>query len=281
MRAEQGLGDQIMFASCLHDVIALAQRVIIECDPRLIGLFTRSFPAASVHRLRLKGEPEWAREPAPDFQIHCGGLPGILRQHISDFPRHQGYLAPDPVRVARWQARFAALPSGLNIGLSWRGGTPRTRQTTRSISLTSLVPLLSVSRANFVSLQYGPCGDEISELRANHAVTLHDWLPATTDLEDVAALIANLDIVITVCTTVAHLCGALARTAWVMVPAVAEWRYLDDGSTLPWYPSVQLFRQQRRGAWGDVIASVGARLHTETERFFASGRSTSSLGRPE
>ena len=260
VQAEQGLGDQIMFASCLPDVLRRARRTMIECDPRLAGLFARSFTAAAVYRHRVKGKPDWRREPAPDFRVRYGDLPRMLRNHAADFPRHSGYLIPDAAKVAAWRARLAALAPGLKVGLSWRGGTPGTGQAARSLALDALLPVLALPRVNFISLQYGPGRDEIADLRARHGIALSDWPQAITDMDEMAALIAGLDLVITVCTTAAHLCGALGKTAWVLVPAVAEWRYLESGSQIPWYPALRLFRQPRPNAWNDTIAAIRAEL---------------------
>ncbi len=155
VQAEQGLGDQIMFASCLPDLLGLARDTIIECDPRLTGLFARSFPSARIYRHRVKGEPKWRRGPVPDFRVRCGDLPRMLRNREADFPRHDGYLVADPIQVADWRARLAALGPGLKVGISWRGGTPGTGQAARSLALATLLPMLTVARTHFVSLQYG------------------------------------------------------------------------------------------------------------------------------
>ena len=184
----------------------------------------------------------------------------MLRNCDADFPRHGGYLVPDTARVAAWRARLAALGPGLKVGVSWRGGTPGTGQAARSLPLDELLPLLTLPNAHFVSLQYGPASAEIAALNARHGSALHDWLPPVTDMDEVAALIAGLDLVVTVCTTVAHLSGALGKAAWVMVPAVAEWRYLESGSEIPWYPALRLFRQPRLNEWDDVIASIRSEL---------------------
>jgi hypothetical protein len=155
VQAEQGLGDQIMFASCLPDVLANAQSMVLECDPRLAKLFARSFPRAAVYRHRVAGEPPWAHEPAPDFRARCGDLPRMLRNRDADFPVHAGYLLADPARVAAWRERLSGLGSGLKVGISWRGGTPGTGQAMRSMPLEVLQPVLATENAHFVSLQYG------------------------------------------------------------------------------------------------------------------------------
>jgi tetratricopeptide (TPR) repeat protein len=260
VQAEQGLGDQIMFGSCLPDLVSRAQHTLIECDPRLAGLFARSFPAAKIYCYRVKGNPAWSHEPTPDFRVRYGDLPRMLRNRDTDFPRHAGYLVPDTAGVAAWRARLAALGPGLKVGVSWRGGTPGTGQAARSMPLVKLLPLFTFPDAHFVSLQYGRNSEEIAALNSRYGVALHDWLPPVTDMDEVAALIAGVDLVVTVCTTVVHLSGALGKTAWVMVPAVAEWRYLATGTAIPWYPALRLFRQRQRNEWEDVIATVRAEL---------------------
>jgi Tfp pilus assembly protein PilF len=264
VQAEQGLGDQIMFASCLPDVLSRAQHTIIECDPRLAGLFARSFPSAAIYRHRVEGEPDWSREPVPDFRVRCGDIPRLLRNAIADFPAHRGYLVPDAGQAAEWRARLDSLGSGLKIGLSWRGGTPGTGQAARSLALDSLLPILTLPSVHFISLQYGSVSAEIAELRTRHGIELHEWSYAHADMGGVAALIAGLDLVITVCTTAAHLSGALGKAAWVMVPAVAEWRYLESGAEIPWYPALRLFRQAHINEWNDVIMSIRSEIQIRT-----------------
>ena len=260
VQAEQGLGDQIMFASCLAEVIEKAEHVVIECDPRLAKLFARSFPRAKVYRHRVAGEPDWSHEAAPDFRARCGDPPRFLRVDDTSFPLHDGYLVPDPTRVKVWRHQLDALGAGPKIGISWRGGTPATGQSIRSIALESLLPILGARAAHFVSLQYGNVSGEVSAFTARHNIAVHELASADGDLDGVAALIASLDVVITVCTTAAHLAGALGKRTLVLVPAVAEWRYLAAGPSIPWYPSLRLFRQQRLHEWDDVISQVAREL---------------------
>lgn len=260
VQAEQGLGDQIMFASCLPEVIERAQQVVIECDPRLAKLFARSFPAATVYRHRTEGEPDWRSEAPFDYRARCGDLPGFLRNRENDFPQHDGYLRIDPARAAEWGRQLAALGPGLKIGISWRGGTPATGAKLRSVALEKLLPLLTLPRAHYVSLQYGKPEAELAAFCRQHGVIIREWASADGALDNVAALISSLDLVITVCTTAAHLSGALGKEAWVMVPAVAEWRYLAEGDHIPWYPGVLLFRQRQLHEWDDVVQRIVTRL---------------------
>ncbi|MDB5812739.1 MAG: hypothetical protein JWN94_4861, partial [Betaproteobacteria bacterium] len=260
IQAEQGLGDQIMFASCLPDVLARTEQTVIECDPRLAKLFARSFPRAKVYRHRIEGAPDWSSEPVFDFRARTGDLPRMLRKNDVDFPLHDGYLIADSARVSAWRKRLDMLGSGLKVGISWRGGTPGTNGSMRSVSLDRLLPLFLVEGTYFISLQYGAVGAEISDFRAQHGAVLHEWVDANADMDDIAALTSALDLTITVCTTAAHLSGALGKPAWVMVPAVAEWRYLESGIEMSWYPTLRLLRQTQLNAWEPVLLAVKAAL---------------------
>ena len=256
---EQGLGDQIMFASCLHETIERAGHCIVECDPKLVKLFQRSFANASVYAQQAVGErPAWSeRAQEISRQIPLGSLPGLFRNGWEQFPQHAGYLRAAPERVAFWRARLAELGPGPKIGLSWRGGVPATRRGLRSLAPAQLAPLLRL-RGCFVSLQYGDYGDDLSALSREHGIALPHWQEAIDDYDETAALVCALDLVISVCTAVIHLAGALARPVWVLVPAVAEWRYLDRGERMPWYPSARLMRQAESGRWAELIERVRA-----------------------
>jgi tetratricopeptide (TPR) repeat protein len=261
VHGEQGLGDEIMFASCIEAVISRARQVVIECSPRLRSLFERSFSKAIV-RPGVQGasSPAWV-EDAPTIDCHSpsGSLPRYFRRRESDFPAHGGYLVADPERLQRWQGRMAALGPGLKVGLSWRGGMQSTRRTLRSLDLSLFDSILRTPGTRFVDLQYGDTLAERSALAAR-GIDLASWPDAIADFDEAAALICSLDLVITVCTTVVHLTGALGREAWVLVPSVPEWRYQADGASMPWYPTVQLFRQGNDEGWDAVIERTAVRL---------------------
>lgn len=263
IHAEQGLGDEVMFASCFGDVIARAKHCSIACSSRLQPLFARSFPAARVVNDQAFDSCS-AAELAERFdcRIAAGSIPRYFRRSWSDFPRHAGYLRPDAGCQDAWRQRLAALGPGLRVGLSWRGGAVSTRRSLRSVPLRDLAPLLAVANCHFVDLQYGDTAQERSEARLIAACELHHWQDAIDDLDQCAALIANLDLVISVCTALIHLSGAIGRPVWVMVPRNPEWRYLAAGERMPWYPSATLVRQQTSGDWGAVIAQLAIRLNT-------------------
>ncbi|HEV8518516.1 MAG TPA: tetratricopeptide repeat-containing glycosyltransferase family protein [Burkholderiales bacterium] len=260
--AEQGLGDEIMFSSCVPDLLKLGGRCVLECSPRLENLFRRSFPGATVHgALQSDRDTRWLTQAGRvDYQTAIGSLPGVFRRHWSDFPRHTGYLRADPARVAHWRASVATLGAGFTVGISWRGGTSRTRQSKRSIDLMDWLPMLRRAGCHFVSLQHGTYRAEAEEALQAAGVQVHHWQEAIDDYDETAALVSALDLVISVQTAVVHLAGALGKPVWVMVPAMAEWRYLQSGDTMPWYPSVRLFRQSRADDWKPVIDSVTTEL---------------------
>ncbi|WP_169603393.1 tetratricopeptide repeat protein [Methylococcus geothermalis] len=255
--AEQGLGDEIMFASCLPDVIARAGHCVIECHEKLAPIFRRSFPTATVHGgSQHDGLTGPSRLPPIDCRVPIGSLPLHFRRRLEDFPHHGGYLKADEARVSHWRRSLAALGPGLKVGIAWRGGTRQTRQSHRSIPLEALAPVLEVAGAHFVSLQYDECRDELTALEAARGLTVHHFPAAIADYDETAALFGALDLVISVCTAAVHLGGALGRPVWVMAPAGPEWRYGIGEGAMPWYPTCRVLRQAVPFAWEEVILRV-------------------------
>jgi len=260
--SEQGLGDQIMFASCLPDFLELGAQCALECDDRLVSLFQRSFPGCRVFSRSSSGLP--AKLPIDlgefDGQLAIGNLPAIFRKEPQSFPSHKGYLRPDPEKVSLWRKRLADAGSGPYIGISWRGGTQLTRRQLRSIPLQQWKPILT-HPGKFISLQYGECKADLA-LAEEAGFRIQHWPHAIEDYDETAALVAALDLVISVCTAVVHLGGAIGKPVWVLTPAVAEWRYLSQGERLPWYPSVRLFRQRPDADWSEVMTRVARSLES-------------------
>jgi tetratricopeptide (TPR) repeat protein len=259
---EQGLGDEIMFASCLPQVIGAAAHCVIECEPRLLGIFRRSFPAATVFASTPDGVlPREVTDRVIDFATPAGSVPRFLRKEVDDFPRHDGYLKADPQRIARWRERLSSLEPGIKVGISWAGGVRKTRRGLRSLPLDAWLPILRLPGASFVSLQYtANAGDDAAACRERHGARIEHWNAAVEDYEETAALVCALDLVVSVCTAVIHLAGALGRPVWIMAPYSPEWRYGFSGDTMPWYPSARVFRQPAFGEWGPVTESVAAEL---------------------
>ncbi len=267
VQAEQGLGDEIMFASILPEIVREAGSCLIECSPKLEKLYRRSFPGAVVFgndRTVAGWEQrlgDWlAGQPAADVRTPIGSLALYRRRGLQEFPRHRGYLKADAQRVRTWKARLGKLGPGLKVGLSWRGGRAATGRVRRSLELEHLVPLLRRRGLRFVSLQYGEGAEELGRVREASGVEVAHWPEAIEDYDETAALVKALDLVLSVCTAVIHLGGALGQRTWVLVPHVPEWRYGMQGEATPWYPSVRLFRQPSPGDWDSVLARVAREL---------------------
>jgi tetratricopeptide (TPR) repeat protein len=258
--AEQGVGDQIMFASCLSETRERVGSMVIECHPHLVPLLQRAFPHDCVGA-RDQAQPlnAWAGSEAIDLQIPFGSLPQFFRNTLNDFPRHSGYLTADPERVRYWAQRLQALGPGLKVGLSWRGGTINSRRSLRSIEPESLAPLLGLP-VHFINLQYGSTEPDRAALSDMWTGKFVHWPDALESYDETAALVVALDLVVSVCTAVIHLAGALGRPVWVLTPAAPEWRYGAAGATLPWYPSARLFRQVRAFEWGEVVERAALAL---------------------
>jgi hypothetical protein len=258
--SEQGVGDEIMFASCLPDLLATAGQVVIECEPRLAPIFSRSFAQASVRpRAGTAAPDEGLRRP--DCEISIGSLPLHFRPSRASFPRTAGYLLADAAKVARWCDRHAAGGKSRRIGIAWRGGTLRNRQHLRSLDLAALVPVLRQPGCEFVSLQYGDRRDELGAIRERTGLTVRDLSADIGDaIDELAAVIDSLDLIITVDNTIAHLSSALGKPTWILLPFSPEWRYGRDGETMAWYPSARLFRQTAPRDWSGVVARVAQAL---------------------
>lgn len=258
---EQGLGDEIMFASCVPQILDAAGTCILECSPKLEGVFRRSFAKAVVYAAEPgRSVPELIGNQAIDCEAPSGSLPLYLRRSLREFPQHQGYLSADPRRMAAWRERLSALGPGLKVGVSWTGGTHKTRSPLRSIPIAQWLPIFRAAPAHFVSLQYGEHRSALDDLEARHGVRVVHWQEAIDDYEETAALLCALDLAISVCTAVIHLGGALGQPLWVMAPYCPEWRYGFAEEGMPWYPSVRVFRQPSFGEWPSVIASVASEL---------------------
>ncbi len=243
---EQGVGDEIMFSSCLPDLLGLGAQCRMSCDDRLRPLLARAFPS-----IQFIDDP--ARADA-EFTVSLGSLPLHFRHAVTNFPG-TAYLAPDAERVRSWRARLDGLGDGMKIGIAWQGGLLRTGRAMRSVDLEMLLPLLRAPGVHGVSLQAGNVEEELQALRRAHGVSVAHWQDAQP-LDEAAALISALDLVITVCCTTVHLAGALGQPTWVLTPYAPAWRYGLSGTQMPWYRSVRLFRQPAPRDWSQVIAAV-------------------------
>lgn len=253
---EQGIGDEISFASMIPDLMR-KNKVIIECDGRLKGLFKRSF-GCEVHGTRYKkGGISWPSKYEIDATVAGGSLGGFYRNAPEDFPGTP-YLTADPERRIQWRALLDSLGDKLKVGIAWTGGIKRTMSTKRSLDLEELLPVLRQDAA-FINLQYKD-SVEVEALEVAHGIKIHTWPHATQtkDYDDTAALVAELDLIVTVQQTAVHIGGALGVPTWAMIPKTPLWRYGLTGTTMPWYKSVKLYRQ--RAEWVHTIDEVASDL---------------------
>ena len=269
LHGEQGLGDEIMFASIYLEVMVLAKHTIICCQPHLAPLFRTSFPGATVHEQLRADEDAWTHRPVPwlnttapiHYQIPFGSLARIRRGQEVDFPAHRGYLKSDAAKTRVWAAKLGAV-SGLRVGLCWaanpaiQDAVAARRSRKKSITLQTLEPLIGVEGASFVSLQTWEAAKQVAEAAPGIRARVLDVSADLQDFSDTAALMMNLDLIITVDTSVAHLAGALGRPVWILLPWQADWRWHDRGDKSEWYPSARLYRQSALGDWAAAVEQV-------------------------
>lgn len=243
--ADQGLGDEISFASMIPDAIDICKKVIIDCDDRLAGLLRRSFPKAKVYGTkRSKDDAKWDKEDWNiDASLPLGQIGEYFRTTDASFPG-TAYLIPCPDRVRMWKGFFTK-PS---IGIAWSGGVSRTNARNRRLELKDFAALFELD-AHFVSLQYKDASKDI----VGTPVVQYPWATLTQDYDDTAALIASLDYVICVQTAVAHTAGALGIPATVLVPQATQWRYGAAHESIPWVKSLRVIRQENTGHWRSEI----------------------------
>ncbi len=241
-------------------LLQLAAHCVIECNTRLAALFRRSFGQAHVHGADKNDDKNWlAQLPPVDLQVAIGSLPQFLRRTRAEFPARRGYLAADARRGEFWRKQLAAGPR-LRVGIAWRGGTLRSRKFARSIDLPQWLPVLKSVGAAFYALQYGEIAAEVESMRIESGASVTNLGAAVDDIDELAAIISALDLVISVDNAVAHLAGALGKPVWTLLPCSPEWRYPRHGEVMPWYPSMRLFRRARGDSWGPVIERVAAEL---------------------
>ncbi len=238
---EQGLGDEILFATCVPDLVALGAEVTLAVDPRLTGLYRRALPD-----VRVIDDGHWSDGPF-DVHVPLGNLPGLLRRARSDFRSRWSYLVPAREQVALWADRLRSIGPGLRVGICWRSGLRTADRRRYYAELEQWRPVLAVPGAVFVNLQYDECEAELAAAEAALGIRIHRWPQADLreDLESVAGLLWHLDVVISAPTAVTSLSGAVGTDTWQLDPGT-DWTVFGEDRS-PWLPAIQLFRRQ----WGD------------------------------
>jgi tetratricopeptide (TPR) repeat protein len=260
LHAEQGLGDTLQFCRYAALVAQRGATVLLEVPAPLLRLLTG---LEGVSQLIEQGQA------LPRFDLHCPllSLPLAFGTDLDTIPAAVPYLFADETQAAAWSPRIKAEASGrLKVGLVWAGGNrphvPELRKNDlrRSIALQQLGPILDVPNVQFYSLQKGSAAQQLGARQDDDTHAIIDHTDTLDDFADTAALVANLDLVISVDTSTAHLAGAMGRPVWILNRFDTCWRWLLERDDSPWYPSARLFRQPSLGDWGSVIDNVRTAL---------------------
>ncbi|MDU0457881.1 MAG: tetratricopeptide repeat protein [Geobacteraceae bacterium] len=250
---EQGLGDAIQFSRYIPILASRGGRVLLEVQLPLLNLFS-TLPG--VEQIVLKTDIP----PAADCYIPLLSLPHLFKTTIDTIPATTPYLLQDSSKTEAWAQTLAADRS-YRVGIVWSGSASNPMDRERSCPLSEFVPLLTTQDASYYSLQVGPASSDLGYLP--YDVHLKDLTKQLTDFSDTAALIANLDLVITVDTAVAHLAGALGKPVWLLLANCPDWRWMMGREDSPWYPTMRLFRQQRPGDWKSVVGKLVGELQKQ------------------
>jgi tetratricopeptide (TPR) repeat protein len=255
---EQGIGEEIMYAGMIPDLLKAGASVIIECEPRLAPLFQRSFPSTQCLERTLQ-PPSFAGRL--DTHIPAGDLGAVYRPDIDDFPAQPSYLIADTDRREELRARYGKQTTGPLVGLSWFSRNPEIGWE-KSIDLEDWRALLDVLGVTFVDLQYGDTKAQREAFKAETGIEIihDDGVDQLADLDAFAAQVAAMDLVISISNTTVHMAGALGVPTWVLLSEVPLWRWFQDREDSPWYPSVRLFRQRESGKWDDIVGEAADEL---------------------
>ncbi len=257
--AEQGVGDEIMFASILADLLQMKANIMVECDSRLVPLFQRSFPKIQF----------FPRQNLPDtklldtditYQIPMGSLGRWLRPNVDSFrQKANSYLQACPEKTSALREKYKKLAdSKLLIGISWKSANQYTGKD-KSTLLDDWTSILSQQDCYFINLQYGNVGREIKEYCAdknNVFMYVEEEIAPLESLDDFAAQASALDLIISTSNTTVHMAGALGKSVWTLLPYIPDWRWMLDQEDTLWYPKMKLFRQHKIGDWSGVFTQV-------------------------
>jgi hypothetical protein len=265
---EQGLGEEILQAGMIGDALRAGARLTIECSPRLVGLFSRSFPAATVLP-RLNPSRACATPIDADYQIAGGDLGAVYRTDWPDFPQHRGYLATDAALTAALRGKYKTAGKPYVVGISW-ASTRSNLGPTKTMNLAEFIPVLRQHGVVFVNLQYAADDAEVASVEKALGIQIvtDPAVDPLGDMDAIAAQVAAMDLVICVSNTVAHIAGALGVPVWNILPAYSAsgmWHWFSGSDASPWYPSMKIYRRKQQSA-EVLMAQIAADLAGECAR---------------
>lgn len=259
IQCEQGLGDTLHFIRYAPLVKERGGKVIVECQPALLPILAS---AAGIDQLVGKG----STLPAFDVRVHLLSLPGIFRTDLASIPAHVPYVQASDQLVEHWRRELAKI-HGYRIGIAWQGNPKHKKDRQRSIRLAEFAPLAQVPGVQLLSLQKGNGVEQLADLPRLTPEARFEVVDLGSNLDessgafmDTAAVMKNLDLIITSDTATSHLAGALGVPVWVALSTVPDWRWLRGRADSPWYPTMRLWRQTKRGEWADVFDGMAREL---------------------
>ncbi len=253
---EQGIGESLLFAGLIPELIGQGAEVSVKCDPRMVPLFTRSFPEITCLPTTDTTQPSTRNE---DFDCHAplADLGCWLRPDAGSFVPTKAYLAADRDQSASIRSHYIEKGGDLLVGLAWISKSPHYAER-KSMTLNDLEPMLVIPGITFVDLQYGDTGNERAAFTARTGIDIiHDnSVDQMADLDAFAAQVAALDMVVTISNTTAHMSGGLGVETLLMLDTAPIWYWQMDRPDSQWYSSLRLYRQPQPGDWADVIGRV-------------------------
>ena len=274
----QGLGDIIMFLSCLNDFKQQCspETITINCEPRLHSLIQRSFPGISAIWKEELFDPRFIDKnhaiiSKHDVCLKLSTICSLTRSTLNDFYPQQRFILPDDKLKILYTEKLTQLPEKISIGFSWKGGALKNTINNKNIALTDYISLFRIPGINWINLQYGDVADEISSFNETHGTNLihFDEIDPLKEIETQCALISNLDLVIQTSNTSIHLAGSQGIPTWVMITEPSDFRWFDgkDNDMSPWYENMRVCRKAPELQWSDYIANLAKELQVKLDSF--------------
>jgi tetratricopeptide (TPR) repeat protein len=254
VRAEQGLGDTVQFMRYMPLLAARAGHVTLRVHQELVLLLRESLAGITV--LGDRGDP------APyQYDTALLSLPRLFKTRLETIPAIVPYLRAPKDAAQRWKKRLANM-AGVKVGVAWAGNPGHINDARRSLDVTLLAPLFAVPGTSFASLQFGPRAADLNKLKKGKTGShqIENLAPDFSDFSETAGAVSALDLVVTVDTSIAHLAGSMGKPVWLLLPWVADWRWMFNREDNPWYATMRLFRQKKGDAWAEVIKRVATEL---------------------